>query len=73
MFFQTEFFQKLCVLLNALLDQGEHSAHCSIIGPNDAHFNSQRLSNAKRLFSETLSPKNNSEVSFDKKVIRIQS
>ena len=54
------------VLINALLKQGELASHCSCIGLNDADFNSYWLSNEKRLYSETLSPKNHGQVSFDK-------
>ena len=46
------------------------SAKYSFIGLNVAGFNLQCLSNSKRLFSETLSPKNNGQVSFDKKLSR---
>ena len=34
---------------------------------NETDFNSECLSNAKRLFYETLSPKNHGQVIFDKK------
>ena len=50
-------FEQECVLLNEFLYQGELSDQCSFIGMNDADFNAQCLSNAKILFSETLSPK----------------
>ena len=33
---------------------------------NDSDFNSQGISNAKRLFSETVSPKNHVQVSLNK-------
>ena len=49
------------------MNQGELSAHCSFIGMNDAYFNSHYLPNTKHLFSETVSPKNPCQVSFDKK------
>ena len=49
------------------MNQGELAAHCPFIGLKCADFNSQCLSNAKYLFSETLSPKNHGQVSFDKK------
>ena len=60
-------FEQQCVILNAFLNQDELAAHCSFIVMNDADFNSWYLSNAKHLFSKTLSPKNHGEVSFDKK------
>ena len=60
-------FEQECVILNSFLNQGELSDQCSFIGLNDAEFYSQCLSNAKHLFSETLSPKNHGQVSFDKK------
>ena len=50
------------------MNQGKLSAHCSFIGMNDEDFNLQCLSNAKRLFSETLSQKNHGQASFDKQV-----
>ena len=40
------------------------------IGMNDAYFNSQCLSCEKRVFSETLSPKDHGQVSFDKNVYK---
>ena len=66
-FFWTKSFEQQCVIIHALLNQGEAYAHCSFIGLNDAYFNSQCLSNEKRLFSENLLPKNHSQESFDKK------
>ena len=53
--------------MNALLNQGGISDQCSFTGLNYADFNSQCLSNAKRLFSETLSPKHYGQVTFCKK------
>ena len=47
--------------------RGEIADHCSLIGLKDADFNSQFISNAKRLFSETLSPKNHGQVCLDRK------
>ena len=49
------------------MNQGKNSYHCSFIGLNGADFNSHCLSNSKRLFPETLSPKKHGQVSFDKK------
>ena len=69
----TKAFEQKCVLLHAFLNQGDISYHCSFIGINDADFNSQCLSNAKRLYSETLSPKKHGQLSFDKKFIRMQA
>ena len=51
-FFRTESFEQQCVILNEFLNQGEISAQCSFIFLNDLDFNSQCLSNAKRLFSD---------------------
>ena len=67
LFWRNPFEQKF-VLLHALLNQGELSDHCSFNGLNEADFNLRCLSNAKRLFSETLSPKKSGQVRFDKKV-----
>ena len=50
---------------------GELYAHCLFIGMNDEGFNSLFISNTKCLFSETVSPKNHGQVSFDKKIIRM--
>ena len=66
-FFRTKSFKQQCVLLYAFLNQVEITAHCSFIGLNYSDFNSQCLSNVKHSFSEMLSPKNHSQVSFDKK------
>ena len=64
-------FEKYCVLLSALLNQGEFSTHFSFIGLNDADFNPLCLSNTS-IFSWILSQKNHVQVFFDKKVIRIK-
>ena len=64
--FQTELFEQQCLLLNILLKQGGLAPYCSSIVLNNADFNSKWLSNAKSLFSETLSPKKHDHVSFDK-------
>ena len=40
------------------MNQAELASHCSLIGTKDADFNSQCIYNAKRLFYETVSPKN---------------
>ena len=61
-----EKFEHQCVIINALLNQGELDTFCSFIFMNDKYFNSQCLSNEKRLYSKTLSPKNHGHVSFDK-------
>ena len=66
-------FEQQCVLLNTILNQREISYHCLFIGLNDSLFISHCLSNAKRLFSETLSQKKQGQVSFDKKVFMMQS
>ena len=50
---------------------GELYAHCLFIGLNDEGFNSLFIPNKKCLFSETVSPKNHGQVSFDKKIIRM--
>ena len=66
-FFWTDSFEQQCVLLYSLLNQGEISSDCSFISMNNAYFNSHFIPNSKLLFSETSSPKNNGQVSFDKK------
>ena len=66
-YFFKKSFEQQCVLLHALLNRGELSFRCSFICLSDANFNSRCLSNAKSLFSETLSPKQHGQVSFDKK------
>ena len=60
-------FEQTCILPNYFLNQGELAAHCSFIGTKDADFNLQCIPNAKRLFSETVSPKKHGQVSLDKK------
>ena len=65
--FLTKSFEQHCLLINAFLNKGELAARYSFISLNDADFNSYSLSNAKRLFYETLSPKKHGQVSFDKK------
>ena len=60
-------FKQQCIILNALLNQCELSSKCSFIELNDADFNFNCLSNIERLFSETLSPKKYSQVSYGKK------
>ena len=50
------------------MNQGDFDAQCSFISMNGADLNSQCISNAKRLFYETLPPKNHGKVSFVKKV-----
>ena len=49
------------------MNQAELSDYCSFIGRKNADFNFQLLSNVKYLFSEKLSPKEHSQVIFDKK------
>ena len=56
-YFQTKSFEQQRALIHEFLNQGELAAHCSFIGMNDANFNLQCITNAKRLFSETLSQK----------------
>ena len=63
-YFSKNSFEQQCVLLHALLNQGELHAHCSFIGINDAYFHPQYLSRSKSLFSETLSPTHHGQVSF---------
>ena len=72
-FFWKNKFKQQCVLFHYLFNKGELYYHCSFIDLNDAEFNSQFLSNAKCLFSETLLLKNHSQVRFTKEVISIQS
>ena len=67
MFWKNSFEQKF-VILHTLLNQGELSDYCLFIGLDDAYFNLRCLSNANRLFSEILSPKNPIQLSFGKKV-----
>ena len=55
--FRINSFEQQDLLPNAFLNQGELDDHCQFIGMNGAYFNSQCLSNAKRFFSEMLSPK----------------
>ena len=55
-----------------ILNQGELTIYCLFIGMKYSSFNSQYISNAKRLFYETLSPKKHGQVSYKKNVIRIQ-
>ena len=59
-------FKQYCLIIHELLNQGEIAAHCSFIGTNNADFNLHSLSNPRRLFSETISPKNHCQVSYDK-------
>ena len=59
-------FEQQCVLINALLNQGELAPHCSFIGLNGADFNSWCLSNAKHIFYELSSTKNHGQLSFYK-------
>ena len=56
-FVLTNSFEQKCVFIHAFLNQGELAAQCSFIGINDEYFDSMCISNAKRLFSETVSPK----------------
>ena len=49
------------------MKQGKLASHCSLTGPKDADLNSHCISNAKRLFYETLSPKKHGQLSFGKK------
>ena len=64
--FQTKSFETQCVIIHALLNQGALASHCSFIGMNHAGFDSHCLSNMERVYSEILSPKHHSQVSFDK-------
>ena len=66
-FFQTNSFEQQFVLINILFSQVEIAVQCSSIDMNDEDFSSQCLSNAKNLYSETLSPKNHEQVRFDNK------
>ena len=52
------------------MNHREVSAHFSFIGLDDKYFNLQCISNGKCLFSETLSPKNIGQVSFDKRIFQ---
>ena len=65
--FWTNSFEQQCVILHALLNQGKLDHCCSFVGLNDVYFNSQCLSYAKCLFSETVPEKNQFQVSLDKK------
>ena len=56
-FVLTNSFEQKCVFIHAFLNQVELAAQCSFIGINDEYFDSMCISNAKRLFSETVSPK----------------
>ena len=50
-----------------ILNQGELTIYCLFIGMKYSSFNSQYISNAKRLFYETLSPKKHGQVCLDRK------
>ena len=71
-YFQTKSFEQQRALIHEFLNQGELAAHCSFIGLKDADFISQRISNEKCLFSETVSPKTTVKYFWTKKVIRMQ-
>ena len=49
------------------MNQGEISSRCAFISLNNAYFNSQCLSNVKRLFSARLSQKKHDQLRFDRK------
>ena len=57
-------FEQHIILLHSFLNQGEISAHCSLIGMKYSDFNYDFISNATGLFSETVPPKNHGQVSL---------
>ena len=51
-----------------IFEQGEIDNHWSLLGLKDAYFNFNCIYNAARLFSETVSPKQNGQVYLHWKV-----